>query len=360
MKRLTHKTVCTSVIALAATLTLAGCSGGADDGDGESVVGVAATPAASPATGEAVGEVTTGDAVTGLARIGLGKDAADTDAVAVLGDGTLSTGTLREISAGSADTVTVDKSCDSVVSAPDGVVLTCGSTVSIRDADGKETRTLDIGSTVTAAAVVTDGTVAVTTEGSDKVTWYDAEGGKKHSEVTSATPSGMVPVGNERNTGDDGAAQWRVGVLDTGQSSVADIDMDKRQYNAALRVGQGLGDAAAAQAPDGVLVASDPRTDQALVYTFTDVIRHTQAVHTGPSPWAVLWDADRRLMWVSTTGDNQLTAYRLATGTPVAVGHVDTVADVRQIADAPDGDLLLIGQDGTRQLIPSADLPTGR
>jgi hypothetical protein len=239
------------------------------------------------------------------------------------------------------------------------VILTCGDTVSVRDAYGKETRTLEIGSTVTGAAVVADGTVAVTTEGSDQVTWYDAEGDKKNSEGVSSTPSGMTPVGNDRNADKDGAAQWRVAVLDVEQSSVADIDMDKRQYNAALRVGQGLGTASASQTPDGVLVASDPRTDQALVYTLTDVVRHTQAVHTGPSPWAVLWDAGRQLMWVSTTGDNALTAYDLASGTPVEVGRVDTVADVRQITDNPDGDLLLIGADGTRQLIDSADLPTG-
>ena len=362
MKRLSHKTVSTSVIALAATLTLAGCGGDSDDGDGETVVGVAATPEASPSgTGsDAVGEVTGGDTVTDLARVGLGEDAAGTDAVAVLGDGELAVGTLSEIADGSADTVTVDATCDRVVSAPEGVILTCGDTVSVLDDSGKEARSLDIGSTVTGAAVVADGTVAVTTEGSDKVTWYDAEGDKKNSESASSSPSGMVPVGNHRNTDEDGAAQWRVAVLDPQQSSVADIDMDKRQYNAALRVGQGLGTASASQDPDGVLVASDPRTDQALVFTLTDVIRHTQAVHTGASPWAVQWDNGRQLMWVSTTGDNKLTGYSLASGTPVEVGQLDTVADVRQITDNPDGDLLLIGEDGTRQLIDAADLPAGK
>jgi hypothetical protein len=178
VKRLSHKTVCTSVIALATTLTLAGCGGDSDDGDGETVVGVAATPDVSPGGtgGDAVGDVTGGDAVTDLARIGLGEDAAGTDAVAALGDGELAVGTLSEVADGSADTVDVDDNCDRVVSAPDGVILTCGDTVSVRDAYGKETRTLEIGSTVTGAAVVADGTVAVTTEGSDQVTWYDAEG----------------------------------------------------------------------------------------------------------------------------------------------------------------------------------------
>lgn len=363
VKSLSHKTVCTSVIALAATLTLAGCgqdSGDTGDGDGESVVGVAATPAASPDSSRgAVGDVSAGDAVTGLVRVGLEPDGDGTDAVAALSDGEVSIGSLREIADGSARTVDVDSACDSLTSAPNGIALTCGDVVRILDVDGKEVRTLTTGGTVTAAAVVPDGTVAVTSEGSDKVTWYDADGGKIGDEGASQSPSGMVPVGNERNAGDGASAQWRVAVLDAGQSSVVDIDMDKHRYNAALRVGQGLGTASAGREPDGVLVASDPRTDQALVYTLTDVIRHTQAVHTGPSPWAVLWDSERQIMWVSTTGDNRLTGYRLSSGTPVPVGHVDTVADVRQIVDNPDGDLLLVSQDGTRQLIASADLPAG-
>ncbi|AGP30771.1 hypothetical protein [Corynebacterium terpenotabidum] len=355
MKRLTPTTVCTSVVALATVLTLTGCSGSDDDGDGGSVVGVAATPAASPDTGtsDATGDVTDGTAVTALVRAG-------EDNVAALGEGTLTIGSLAEIADGSAAVTSVDSSCDSATGALDGVVLSCGETVKILDTTGRETRSIDVGSTVTAAAVVPDGTVAVTTEGSDMVRWYDAEGLEEKEESATSSAVGMVLVGNDRNATDDGTPQWRVAVLDAEQSSIIDIDMDTPQYNAGLRVGQGLGTASAGREADGVVVVSDPRSDQALVYTVTDVIRHTQAVNTGVSPWAVLWDSARQLLWVSTTGDNRLTSYSLSTGTPVEVGHVDTVADVRYIQDNADGDILLIAADGARELIPAADLPTGR
>lgn len=362
MKRLSTKTVCTSVVAVAATLTLAGCSGGGgDDGTGgESVVGVAATPAASPrpATADVAGTVTAGDPVAGLARLGIG-DGKDTGTVAALTDGTLAVGDLATVAAGTAPTTVVDASCDSLTAAAGRIVLSCGDTVKILDSAGKERRSLDVGAPVTAAAAVADGTVVVTTEGTDKARWYDADGAEVDSEGVSATPSGMVVVGNTRN-GEDGGHQLRVAVLDAEQSSIADLDMDERHFNAALRTGQGLGTASAGNRADGVVVVSDPRTDQALVYTVTDVIRHTQATVTGPSPWAVLWDSPRQLMWVSTTGDNRLTSYSLASGTPVEVGHVDTVDDVRHIIDNGDGDLLLVAADGTRELVPAADLPTDR
>lgn len=362
MKRLSSKTACTSVVALAAALSLAGCSGGDGDSDtdGGSVVGVAAAPADSPAqdAGDAAGTVSSGDEVTGLVRVD-GAGGKDAGSVAALSAGTLRIGDLAAVADGSARSVTVDPSCGSLTSAAGKIVLACGDTVKILGADGKEQRSLDIGSTVTAAATVADGTVVVTTEGTDKARWFDADGKEVHSEGVSASPSGMVVVGNTRN-GDDAQTQLRVATLDAEQSTIADLDMDKKQFNAALRTGQGLGTASAGSRPDGVVVVSDPRSDQALVYTVTDVIRHTEATVTGPSPWAVLWDSSRQLMWVSTTGDNRLTAYTLASGTPVEVGHVGTVADVRHIVDDGDGGLLLVAADGTRELIPSADLPTGR
>lgn len=372
MKRLSSKQICTSVVAVVTTATLVGCSqqGSGDDGDGESVVGVAAQPAVSPAAAQDVaGSVRTGDPVRGVVRIGrtttdgggsTDSEGKDKGLFAALGDGEVRIGSLTALADDSAKSVQVDPSCSSVTGTADGIVLGCGETVKLLDRAGKETRSLDIGATVTAAAANADGTVVVSTDGSDKVRWYDGEGGKVAEEGVSAHPTAMVPVGNARNSGADGGQQWRVAVLDAGQSSIADIDMDKKQYNAALRVGQGLGTASAGREADGVVVASDPRESQALVYTFTDVIRHTEAVPTGPGPWAVLWDSARELMWVSTTGDNRLTAYSLSTGVPVSVGHVDTVANVRYLIDGEDGSLLLIAEDGTRELIPNADLPSGR
>jgi hypothetical protein len=339
-----------------AVLTLTGCSDQVynnDDPDGETVVGVAATPGPSPDATSPAGAVTKGSPVQGMARAGAGEAGAP---VALLGHGSLTVGTLSAVADGSARTVEVPEACDRISSAVDGLTLACGDQVRLLDATGKETRTVDTGGTLTSAVAAPDGSVAVTKEGTDKVTWYGSDGGESGSESVTATGVDAVLVGNDRNDDHDGV-QWRGALVDAAQSSVTDIDISGHKRQAGLRIGQGVGTVSAGYLPDGVLVASDPRQDQALVYTMTDVIRHTQAVPTGPGPWATLWDADRGIMWVSTTGDNKLTGYRISSGTPVSVGDVPTVGAVRHIIDDGSGDLLLVGDDGSRELIDGKDLP---
>src|SRR5699024_3078001 len=73
-------------------------------------------------------------------------------------------------------------------------------------------------------------------------------------------------------------------------------------------------------------------------------------------PWAVLWDGKRQIAWVSTTGDNKVTGYRIDSGTPIQAATFDSIANVRYILDSPDGDILLIGADGTTQQVSAADL----
>ncbi|MCJ7859702.1 hypothetical protein [Corynebacterium kalidii] len=355
----------------AAALTLTGCAEqmfGTDgddgpDGEGEVVVGVPAEPLDSPdrpGPSEATGSLEDGDEVLGLVRAGLvraglgdGVSADSPAPVAALEQGRLSIGTLGDVASGRATTVDVDDSCTTVSGAVDGVVLGCGTTVRVLDAEGEEQRRVDAPGEVTAAAVHPDGSLAVTVESDADVHWFSPDGESSGSEHITDSASALQLVGNTR----DGDPQWRAALVDAAQTSVTDIDIADRSRLAALRIGQGVGTVSAGTRPDGVLVASDPRRNQALVYTLTDVIRHTQSVPTGDGAWAVLWDSDRELMWVSTTGDNTLTGYDLSTGTPVAVGEVTTAPDVRHIIDDGSGDLLLVTADGTREYIPSDDLP---
>jgi hypothetical protein len=352
-----------------AALSLTGCAeqmfgtGGDDgpDGEGETVVGVAAEPSESPdsagASG-ATGSLEDGGEVLGLVRAGLGDSvSADSPApIAALEQGRLRIGTLDDVATGQSDTVDVDDSCTSITGAVDGVVLGCGTSVRILDAEGQEQRRVDAPGEVTSAAVHPDGTVALTVESDSNVYWFTPEGEEARSEDMTATGSEMQLVGNTRN-GEDGDPQWRAALIDAAQTSVTDINVADHSRVAALRIGQGVGTVSAGTAPDGVLVASDARRDQALVYTVTDVIRHTQSVPTGDGAWAVLWDSEREVMWVSTTGDNTLTGYELSTGTPVEIGEVETAPDVRHIIDDGSGDLLLVTADGTRELMSSDDLP---
>jgi hypothetical protein len=357
-----------AVVALpaAAALTLTGCAEqmfGTDgddgpDGEGEVVVGVPAEPLDSPdrpGPWEATGSLEDGDEVLGLVRAGLGDGvSADSPApVAALEQGRLSIGTLGDVASGRATTVDVDDSCTTVSGAVDGVVLGCGTTVRVLDAEGEEQRRVDAPGEVTAAAVHPDGSLVVTVESDADVHWFSPDGESSGSEHITDSASALQLVGNTR----DGDPQWRAALIDSAQTSVTDIDIADRSRLAALRIGQGVGTVSAGTRPDGVLVASDARRNQALVYTLTDVIRHTQSVPTGDGAWAVLWDSDRELMWVSTTGDNTLTGYDLSSGTPVAVGEVTTAPDVRHIIDDGSGDLLLVTADGTREHISSDDLP---
>ncbi|AHW64174.1 Hypothetical protein CGLY_08645 [Corynebacterium glyciniphilum AJ 3170] len=352
-----------------AALTLTGCAeqmfgtDGEDgpDGEGETVVGVAAEPSdspGSPGASDATGTLDDGDEVLGLVRAGLG-DAVSADSpapVAALEQGRLSIGSLDDLAAGRADTVEVDDSCTTITGAVDGVVLGCGTSVRILDTEGQEQRRVDAPGEVTSAAVHPDGTVALTVDSDSDVYWFTPEGEEAQSEDMTATASAMQLVGNTRND-EDGDPEWRAALIDAAQTSVTDIDIADHSRLAALRIGQGVGTVSAGTEADGVLVASDARRNQALVYTLTDVIRHTQSVPTGEGAWAVLWDSEREVMWVSTTADNMLTGYELSTGTPVEVGQVPTAPDVRHIIDDGSGDLLLVTADGTRELISSDDLP---
>lgn len=351
---------------MVAALGLSGCAGqmfgsGGEpgtDGDGENIVGVPAEPSASPGNGrdaDATGTTTDGAPLLGLVRAGLGDDVTEQDPapVAALEQGTLSIGALADVADGTAETVAVGDDCTTVSGAVDGVVLGCGSTIRVFDADGEEQRSIDAPGDVTSAAAAPDGTVAATVDSDSDVHWFDADGGQVDSEHVTDSGSDMQLVGTER----DGDTQWRGALIDAAQTSVTDIDIADHSRLAALRIGQGVGTVSAGVRPDGVLVASDARRDQALVYAFDDVVRHTQSVPTGPGAWAVLWDSDRQVMWVSTTGDNRLTGYDLSTGSPEEVGHVTTTSDVRHIIDDGSGDLLLVADDGTRELVPSDDLP---
>ncbi|MGP9609162.1 hypothetical protein ACT3TD_02200 [Corynebacterium sp. AOP36-E1-14] len=367
------KPLTVAALAMVPLVTLSGCAeqmigtDGSDDGDGETVVGVAAKPLESPDTdaSDVTGTLDSGEALLGLVRAGVGTSVTEDSPalVAALEQGRLVIGPLEDVASGSAPSVDVDDTCTTVTGAVDGVVLGCGTTVRILDAEGQEVRSLEAPGEVTAAAVHPDGKVALTVESDSDVHWFDADGEETSSEDMTATGSDMQLVGNTRNAdneddADNEDAEWRAALIDAQQTSVTDIDIAGESRVAALRIGQGVGTVSAGTQPDGVLVASDARRGQALVYTLTDVIRHTQAVPTGEGAWAVLWDSEREVMWVSTTGDNTLTGYDLSTGTPEEVGKVPTTSDVRHIIDDGSGDLLLVAADGTRELIPADDLPS--
>ena len=75
-------------------------------------------------------------------------------------------------------------------------------------------------------------------------------------------------------------------------------------------------------------------------------MRLHQTVPVAGSPWAVAWDPERDVAWVTTTADNRLRAFDLSTGVPEEVGAVDTVADARSILVLADGTLVVASATG--------------
>lgn len=314
-----------------------------DDGNGP-VVGVAATPAASPAAADPAGRTGRGAPVRDLAR--LGDDSGAPGDVALLREGSLEIGAPSDLVTGRGRTVDVPRECTTLSTTSRGVTAACGGSVIVVDGDGRTVRTVQVDGTATAAAVIADGTVAVAVEGRDRMQFYGADGAFLDDDPSSDSVDATVLL-HDRNGGE------RLAAVDHAQSSVTEMRLSDRKYLAALRIGQGVGTMAAGSGTDGVAVASDTRQDQALLYTLDEVVMLHQSVPTGPSPYAVTWDSPRALMWVSTTGDNRLTAYRVDSGTPVEVRSFGTVRDVRRVVDGRDGSLLLTGDDGTLQMIPA-------
>ncbi|MDN6326307.1 MAG: hypothetical protein L0J70_12945, partial [Corynebacterium sp.] len=190
------KPLTVAALAMVPLVTLSGCAeqmigtDGSDDGDGETVVGVAAKPLESPDTdaSDVTGTLDSGEALLGLVRAGVGTSVTEDSPapVAALEQGRLVIGPLEDVASGSAPSVDVDDTCTTVTGAVDGVVLGCGRTVSILDAEGQEVRSLEAPGEVTAAAVHPDGKVALTVESDSDVHWFDAAGEETSSEAMTA------------------------------------------------------------------------------------------------------------------------------------------------------------------------------
>lgn len=286
-----------------------------------------------------------------VVSVGLGKN---DGAMAVLTPGTLSFGTAEEALSGEAKTVEVDESCDNLNTSAEGVAVACQGSLLEFDVKGNQTHSVDIDGKVTSGTFTDSGKAVAGKEDSDRIFFYSPEGEETDSQVVSPDTDESLLM----NTGDDRAQ--RVAVIDRSQTRINDISVEDQAVNAALRIGQGVGEVAVSDANDGVIVASDHRKTRVQIFTMLDVVRLHQEAPTGPSPWAVNWDDERQLAWVSTTGDNKLTAYSISTGTPLPVAQMDTIANVRNIIPAADGELLLVSEDGQWQKISSADIDSAK
>lgn len=245
--------------------------------------------------------------------------------------------------------VDVDDSCDNLNTTAKGVAIGCDGHYLELDAGGAELRKIEVEGHVKSATTTDDGRSVIGVDEQDKVAFYNAEGKRTSDEVVSRSLDMAVLVKGRENA-------QRVAVIDRGQTTINDVDPGKEEYKASLRIGQGVGEVAAGTGTDTVVVASDNRQDQVMIYTMDDVVRLHQAAPTKKSPWGVAWDSKRGIALVSTTADNLLSAYDIASGTPTEVGSWKTIADVRHVLVQPDGSILLVGKNNELQRIAAEEV----
>lgn len=349
-------------VVITAGILLGGCTqqmlgndqehaGSADDQKDQTPVGSPATPDPSPApadhlagkTGQAE-EHTVLDAV----RVSAGSDA---DKLAVLfADGKLNIGSAESVLSSDATTVTLDKSCDNLATSADGVAVACDGKLLDINAEGHTTRTITLDGRILSGTFTDDGQAVAGLEGEERLRFFNQQGEETKKQVVSKNLDETILI---KPSGDRAE---RVAVIDRSRTSINDVSIEDQAFNAALRIGQGVGEVNNGRGNDGVIVASDHRQQQFQLFTMNDVVRLHQEAPTGPSPWATLWDFKRQLAWVSTTGDNKLTGYSVKSGVPEATVQLDTIANVRAVLDTPDGKILLLAENGQWQLFSAKDI----
>lgn len=220
-----------------------------------------------------------------------------------------------------------------VAAGPDGSVLAPadGSVARIAASDGAVTE-VPVDGAARSAAVLSDGRWAVGTE-EGRVLVVEPRSGE-----VEATVDGLASADALAVTGDAVAA------LDRRQTSLTELDLDGEHLGPALRVGRG----ATQLTTDsyGRVLITDTAGDELLVYTL-DAIILRQRYPVGPAPYAVAYDEERDLVWVTLTGSNEVVGYDLSTGSPQERHRFATVRQPNSlVVDPVDASLIVASATG--------------
>lgn len=249
--------------------------------------------------------------------------------------------------------IPVDSSCNNINTTARGVALSCSGSVTEYDSSGTELRTITVEGTAHTATITSTGDAVVGIEGTSKAQFFNKQGEKTESKVVTRSIDDILLIRTSQE-------EERAAIIDRGQTSITDITPQTSDVTAALRIGQGVGSASTGNLNgkpiDSIIVASDNKQNQVLFYSMNEVIRLHQSTPVGASPWATAWDSQKKIAWISTTGDNKLTAFRISSGTPQQIAQIDSIANVRGIFTENDGSLNVISQDGSLQRIATTEL----
>ncbi|QGU04618.1 hypothetical protein CETAM_06780 [Corynebacterium comes] len=264
------------------------------------------------------------------------------DILGLRAGGTLALGTLSQFDAGDVTEVTIPENCGDLTASADTFVLACREEVLLVDAATGDVDKRDIAGTdaapAVAAALTSTGELVVGNAESDKVLVFE-EGAEEpvHTITVAGNTSQLIAVPRE-------------GDVDTivrtnhANTTIQDVHWREGEQGGTLRVGLGVGRIAAGE--NSLVVVSDNIGDQLAIYTATDVIRLHQTTPVDESPWGVVWDAERDLAWIASTGTNTLAGFDVSTGVPERKSLLDTVADAQNIVILEDGTLVLASATG--------------
>ena len=313
-------------------------------GDPNSAVYGQAEPADSPAAQKPAGKVLDFADVSDTAAVG--------DVLAVRTKDTLAVGTQDDFESSQASRIDLAEHCGDLTASSQHFLLACGDKVLVLDPqkpNSPQELAVDEEAPVTVAAEASTGEIFVGSADSATIGVY--KDGERTTDISVEGGSDqLISVPNP--DGADGIVR----VL-RHDSTIQSLDWEKDRAGGRLRVGQGVGQIAGG---DGaVVVASDTVGKRIAIYTASDVIRLHQFGNTEGTPWAVAWDNERALAWITTTDNNLLHAYSVSTGVPELAGSVATVANAHNIAVLSDGTLVAASASGDGlQFIADPDLST--
>lgn len=144
----------------------------------------------------------------------------------------------------------------------------------------------------------------------------------------SVQPAGLAPVGN------------RMGLLDVRKNDLTVYDADSLTIVGSTPAGEGPTHLVADK--HGRLIAADTRGDA--VRVFTTEPREVASVPQPGGPYGIAYDPTRDVLWVASSGTNEVVGYDMTDATPREVDRVATVQNPYTLAVDPlTGRLFIAG-----------------
>lgn len=272
------------------------------------------------------------------------------DNIAVRSGGSVAFGSVEEFESGDPSIVDISDQCGDLNASAAGFVLACGHEVLVFDPTTPQEPqriAVDEEFPVTAATIVSSGELFVGSRETAEVGVY--VNGEKKEDYSVAAPTDQMLTVPHKDSPD--------GVIRTygADTTIQNLDWGNSREGGRLRVGMGLGQAAAGD--NGVVLVSDTAGKRLAVYTSTDAVRLHQFGNTDGIPWGVAWDSSRDLAWVTTTDNNQAQAFDISTGVPVPKATTRTVADAQHVVVTDSGDVVFGSASGAGlQIVTTPDI----